>query len=979
MMTDVRMDRSRAASLVGREPELEALLRSAATADHPDAPRMVLLSGDAGVGKTRLLTEMLDGLKVQGWHLLVGHCLDLGETSMPYLPLTEMLDALGRAEPELSERLATVHPALLRLRHRAPAGDASDGLDRAEVFEAAHALVEDLAQDAPVLMVVEDAHWADASTRDLISFLLSRRPTGRFLCLVTYRSDEMHRRHPLRKRVAEWVRLAGVERVQLEPLGAAAVRGLVTELISSPGEVLGEQYDGDIERIVQRSQGNPFYVEELVGAFLGGGWSLPEDLADLLLVRLDRLDESARGLVRVASAAGQRVPHDLLASVAPLNGEELDRALHAAIEANVLVRSGEAEYAFRHALLGEAVYDDLLPGERMRLHTSYAEAVRELRGNRGAAELARHSLASHDLPTALLASIDAGEQAMAAGGPEEAARHLGTALEIYDKAACHLEEPPDEADLVARTVDALCSSGRPESALSLVDAHLGRLAADAPPNERAALLLARVEALRSTENDEPLSLVTEEALTLVGPEATTLRARIMAMHALALVWDDRFDEARPIADEAIELADRLDLPRLSADVGVTLTWLSQHLDFGEGARAELKRIIEDSRSRGDFVGEIRSNARLGGLEYDYGQLPAAQEAFLRAVRLADQVGRPWTVQAIVARMQAAVVALMRGHGDEALAIVDYQDQDPPPTPRAMLDAVVLAVAAARGDVSALDRLPALRERWHREGLIPIVGGGAAIELLSLRDGAPAAVGMYDDICGVLVPLWGDVFGARLRLATLAVAALADEAPRTPTGSRDEVRTTARRLAADAQVVLAARESRQFPFAIEGRAWQARLRAEVLRLEWLLGGKVDLTEMIHRWGAAADLFTELGHPLEEARARSRLAAVLRSSGDNLAGQGQAGIAREIAGRLGATTLMEELGTVSRAAPESGSLTPREREILALVATGRSNGEIGKQLFISTKTVSVHVSNVMAKLGAGSRTEAAALARRSGLID
>ena len=174
-------------------------------------------------------------------------------------------------------------------------------------------------------------------------------------------------------------------------------------------------------------------------------------------------------------------PHDLLARVAPGTEDQLDADLRAALDANVLVRANETEYAFRHALLGEAVYDDLLPGERMRLHTAYAEAVRELRGPRGAADLARHALASHDLPTALQASVDAGEQALATGGPDEAARHFTKALEIYDRAAGHLDEPPEQAELVARTVEALCGSGRPEMALSLVDSHLDRWRRRLPP------------------------------------------------------------------------------------------------------------------------------------------------------------------------------------------------------------------------------------------------------------------------------------------------------------------------------------------------------------------------------------------------------------------------------------------------------------------------------------------------------------------
>jgi DNA-binding CsgD family transcriptional regulator/tetratricopeptide (TPR) repeat protein len=938
---------------------------------------MVLLSGDAGVGKTRLLTEAVSRLAGQGWQPLVGHCLDFGDTSMPYLPFAEMLGGVADSVPDLPDGAAATHPALARLRHQAPL-DPSDAVadrtDRAEVFEAMYALVEELTGNGPVVMVVEDAHWADASTRDLISFLLSRRFRGRFLCVVTFRSDEMHRRHPLRQRVAEWVRLPGVERIALDPLPAGAVRGMVEQLIGSSDA----RYDEDIERIVQRSQGNAFYVEELVGAFLGGGWSLPEDLADLLLVRLDRLSDPGRDVVRVASAAGQRVAHDLLARVAPVSEDQLEEALRDAIDANVLVRTGQQSYAFRHALLGEAVYDDLLPGERMRLHTAYAAAVRELHGKGGAANLARHALASHDLPTALKASVEAGDQALASGGPDEAARHFTKALEIYERAVAQLDDPPDEAGLVARTADALCSTGRPETALALVDSHLARLPPDAPAITRARLLLARVEALRSTESDVRPCLDSAQALELVGSEETELRARILAMHAQALIWDDSFVEARARAEEALELADKLGLPRVAADVGLSLTWLSQHLDFGEGSRAELKRIIEDARARGDRVSELRGLLRTGGLEYDYGSLASAQEAFLAATRLARAIGRPWGIHGISARMQAAVMAQMRGHWDEALRIADFSTEDPPPTPRAMLEAAILSVAAGRGDVTALDRLPAIRERWHREGMIAVVGGAAAIDLVSLADGAAAAVALYDDVCAVLTPLWTRDFGARLRLATLALAALADEAPRTATADRESVRETAQRLVTDGERVLADRAAIERPFAIEGRAWETRLRAEQLRLEWLLGSPVDLTDLTGRWRVCADTFAELGHPLEEARARTRLSAVLRASGDVEGSQRESAVARGIATRLQATALLEELG-VARSGPEAGMLTPREREILLLVASGRSNAEIGKQLFISGKTVSVHVSNVMSKLGAGSRTEAAALARRSGLIE
>ncbi len=674
MMTDVRMERGRTESIVGREVELEALLRSAAAAGPGSEARMVLLSGDAGVGKTRLLTEALERLSAEGWRCLVGHCLDFGDASVPYLPFAEVLAQVAEADPDLAAD--GVHPALSRLRRQSGAEEPTESLDRAEVFEAVHALLDELTARTPVALVVEDAHWADASTRDLISFLLSRRFRGRLLTVVTFRSDEMHRRHPLRQRVAEWVRAAGVERVQLDPLPPSAVRAMVAGLVDGASGPVGGEYDDDVTRIVQRAQGNAFYVEELVSAFLSGGWSLPEDLADLLLVRLDRLDEQSRDVVRVASAAGQRVSHELLARVAPVDEDALEPALRTAIDAHVLVRVGHGEYAFRHALLGEAVYDDLLPGERMRLHTAYAEAVRDLLGSRGAADLARHALASHDLATALQASVEAGEMAMSSGGPDEAAGHFVKALEIYHRAAAGLADPPDEAELVARTVDALCAAGRPETALSLVNSHLSRLPPGTPDKSRARLLLARAEALRSVESELRPSDITTEALALVGPEPSVLRARILAMHAQAMIWDDRFSEARVVAGEAIALAEELGQPRLSADVGLTLTWLSQHVDFGEGSRAELKRIIEEARERGDHLSEIRGHLRTGGVEMEYGDLTKAEEAFLTASRVATDIGRPWTMMGISGRTQAAIVAFMRGDWDRALQIADHSQEDP---------------------------------------------------------------------------------------------------------------------------------------------------------------------------------------------------------------------------------------------------------------------------------------------------------------
>ena len=332
----------------------------------------------------------------------------------------------------------------------------------------------------------------------------------------------MHRRHPLRQRVAEWVRLPGVERIQLDPAPGRGRPGHGRADDQQPGEALGARYDEDIERIVQRSQGNAFYVEELVGAFLGGGWSLPEDLADLLLVRLDRLDESARDVVRVASAAGQRVSHDLLTAVAPVTRGRA-RGSRCERRSTRTCSCGPGDGGVRLPACPPRRGGVRRPAPRRTdapAHGVRRSGARAPHGRQGAADLARHALASHDLPTALEASVDAGDQALAAGGPDEARTSLHEgAGDLRASAAYAARGPagrgrargPDRRRPVQRgpSRDGACSRSTPTSRDS---------PSDTPPVSKARLLLARVEALRSDrEQRQRPSLVSAEALELVGP------------------------------------------------------------------------------------------------------------------------------------------------------------------------------------------------------------------------------------------------------------------------------------------------------------------------------------------------------------------------------------------------------------------------------------------------------------------------------
>lgn len=979
--------------LIGRAAELAELTAALERAAGGSAA-VVLVSGDAGVGKSHLVAALTRAARGKGCAVLAGQCAELGE-SMPYLPLADALWAAAQdGAPEAAEIRAALDARPV-LKSLLPDGDGGAGaaseLGQQRLFGAVLGLLGELGRDRPVLLALEDLHWADRSTRHLLTFL-SRVLQRERVCLIgTYRSEDLHRRHPLRPVVAELLRLPNVTGVAVPPFGPGETAEYLAELARGTAPVTPEA----AERVHRRSEGNPFYVGELYSAdpeLRDGGAELPSGLADLLLSRVERLSDDGQRVVRVAAVAGRRVDDELVRRVSGLDEAAVGEALREVVSHQLLVPSG-AGYTFRHALLREAVYADLLPGERTRLHADFARLLTDLpAGTRGsAAELAHHSLAAHDLPAAFAASVRAGREADRLGAPAEAFEHYERALELWEAVPGAQEAAgTDRIRLSLTAAQASAQAGEPRRAVH----RLRRLLDTAAPVDAALGSQIRehlASYLGDIDEDEESQAVAREAVTMLPADPPTPeRAWALATYARTLLYRDEDGELPAFAEKAVEEARAAGNTGVEASLLVTLGLYRESREAAAGVADVFARARDLATADGETsMTAMRAAFHYARTKFDRGDVAGAVRAADEGVKFALDNGVGWSMFGIVLRCLRYLIHYTSGNWAEADRLADEFAVHVVRPAEAEVSAYALFTEVAQGSPRVAERLRWIEPLWGRDPFLNYVARGLAAEH-ALWCGDPDTA--VEHVWSILGTVYARSTGA-IRIAATGLWAEAERAARArAAGDEGALRSAA--VAGDALLQVArsvgALNVDGLPrtwLGYEGQAWLARAEAERRRIDGL--------HDVELWRRTADLFTygdpDGGFVYEVARSRWRLAEALAENGDRDEAATQWRSAVRAAERLGAKpllTALHDLGTRARlgggtargpSAPAGplSSLTAREREVLKLVAEGHNNREIAAALFISPKTASVHVSNILAKLNVTSRIQAAALAHREGI--
>ncbi len=998
------------ARLVGREREL-AVLQTALVEAEAGSPSFMLVTGEAGIGKSSLVDTFLTGIDVTR---LLGGCVPVAGEAMPFAPVIGAFRRLAQAWTG-DERARLLNQVPVEFAHvlgwgagTQPVPEQRDGhsLDaplsgsaQSRLFESLLSLLAELTSERAVVWVLEDLHWADRSTLDLLSFLARSLRNERVVVILTVRSDALPREDPLRTWLAEIDRLPLTKRLTLERLGredtALQIADLVEHTVLSPRLV---------DVVYDHSAGNPLFTEQLCPWAQQPDRSIPETLHDLVVAMFTTLPEETRELLETAAVVGHECPLDLLSAIQGSPDAEVEALLRPAVDHQVMRAGPGAGYSFVHPMFREVLAADLMPGRKRRLHAEAARCLGELPAPNAAVKLERTGQIAHHWEAAGVAdlafdaAVEAGVAAQEVYAFAEADEYLSRAVRLFregeDATRRQAGTGVGQVELLVRAAQAAHLMGDGSRAVALA-AEAATLSGDDPV--RCSEILERKGAYgfnAGLVDDAQESY--RKALGLLPPEESKARARVHAgLGLLAMAWS-RLDEAEESCREAIRIARivgaRQEEGRALNALGVVMAYRGEY-DAGIESSRESVAIAVELADPDDLATAYIDLAHVLGLAGRYDEAVTVCRLgydAMRAVGLVRQDGS-------FLQANAADALIKAGRWAEASTLLDEALGQRPQGVRSF---AVLQQGArlslAKGELDSARLLTdqarslfddhAAPDSWQRE-LYEL-----ETELLLWEHRPEDAFGVADQ--GLRLIESGDeqlFAGPLVLLATRAVADLFELARSAP-GRGDEERVTQMRSGLEARAAaLRPDPTRSGGHTLfEGAAVAASIHAE--------RGRSDGSASSDTWAEVARVWESTGQPFRTAYAQWREAeAAVLAKQPGGATTTSVRRAYDAATALGAEALRRELEQLAQWArvdirrpvsevtdpqdqPGEGApqgLTPRELEVLAGLVAGRTNGEIAESLFISVKTASVHVSNILRKLHVTNREEAARVAYRSGI--
>jgi DNA-binding CsgD family transcriptional regulator len=894
--------------MIGRDRELRQLTQLASS----PRPEVALIAGEPGIGKTRLIHEFLAKLPA-GTVTLVGRA----EPDSLARPYEQLLDAVNLTDDDPVLQALT-DPA------RSPVERLHTGLD----------LVDRLVGDAPAVIVFDDLHWADSESAALFERLADR--TGSQLLVGTYRPDDVTSRHPVAALLARLERRHEVAHLRLGRLSEADTGVMLTAATGKPVSyrVVASLYN--------RTGGNPFFLEELLRAHAGIDLEtlcespLPWSLTEVLRQQVSDLDPDNMRIVEAAAVLGHRVPFDLLAAVTGATEQQLIDVLRELVTRGLLIESAEDEFTFRHALVREALTAQMLGRQRRRLHEAALDAL--LVGTAGGAtDAADPALIAHHAEAAgryddMIAAARKGTAVYLA---------IGSAYQALQLAEMALDEIGDDTELLAAAARAAWLAGLGDDAIAY--ARRWRDSADNPTERaEAGYLLMRL----SWESDDlpDMERFTAEIEALLDELPGPDRAQAMTVLAQSATLRDLPDVAIEWADRALALAEQLDLRRVQLTAQVEKgSALGDRPSTAEAGWKLLAGLLDEVEKLGEWVLAARALNMLV-------QIPLAsvteQAELLERMRVdAERAGYEWL----------SVASYYQG-----LARLALKDGD--------LDAAIDALLEGRA------RNRVVRRRGRRSDFHLVFLAGLSLEAGDLQ----RASDLIDEVQALMVRLPVALPGLTFHLACRQ--GQLTEAERLLTVVIDDLEEQPWRSGSQAHDLVSAALFAGLPLprvrelvaeALSPDVWDdwrtlveaqvaeaAGPTADVLTAYRSVTNSTVLPNAVRgtAHAGAARCLHALGRAAEAAphvEAAAELLAQWRGwRVDQL---------KQVRTQLGMAP------TGDRAVTGADALTPREREVALLIASGLTNSELARKLYISPKTAAVHVSNILHKLGLSSRTE------------